>query len=91
MEKRKILIIKHKQNIPYPEARKIIETQYSKSSNASATRGNLEKEQAKKILEMLKKSIELLLKTYNNIWTGKQFPKSWKQATIIPRKKYFIP
>ena len=28
-------------------------------------------------------SLELLLKTYNNIWTGKQFPKSWKQATII--------
>ena len=29
---------------------------------------------------------ELLLKTYN-IWNGKQFPKSWKQATIIPIPK----
>ena len=33
------------------------------------------------------KSLELLLETYNNIWTGKQFPKSWKQATIIPIPK----
>ena len=33
------------------------------------------------------KSIDLLLETYNNIWTGKQFPKSWKQATIIPIPK----
>ena len=33
------------------------------------------------------KSLKLLLKIYNNIWTGKQFPKSWKQATIIPIPK----
>ena len=33
------------------------------------------------------KSLELLLETYNNIWTGKQFPKSWKQAMIIPIPK----
>ena len=33
------------------------------------------------------KSLELLLEIYNNIWTGKQFPKSWKQATIIPIPK----
>ena len=33
------------------------------------------------------KSLELLLEIYNNIWTGKQFPKSWKQATIIPISK----
>ena len=33
------------------------------------------------------KSLELLLKTYNNIWTVKQFPKSWKKATIIPIPK----
>ena len=32
-------------------------------------------------------SLELLLEIYNNIWTGKQFPKSWKQATIIPIPK----
>ena len=33
------------------------------------------------------KSLELLLEIYNNLWTGKQFPKSWKQATIIPIPK----
>ena len=33
------------------------------------------------------KSKELLFKIYNNIWTGKRFPKSWKQATIIPIPK----
>ena len=33
------------------------------------------------------KSLELLLEIYNNIWTGKQFPKSWKQTTIIPIPK----
>ena len=33
------------------------------------------------------KSLELLLKIYNDIWTGKQFLKSWKQATIIPLPK----
>ena len=33
------------------------------------------------------KSLELLLKTYYNIWTGKQFPKSWNQAMIIPIPK----
>ena len=45
--------------------------------------------------QISQKSKELLLKIYNDIWTGKQFPKSWKQATIIPipksEKKYFIP
>ena len=33
------------------------------------------------------KSLELLLEIYKNIWTGKQFPKSWKQATVIPIPK----
>ena len=33
------------------------------------------------------KSLELRLETYNNIWTGKQFSKSWKQAAIIPIPK----
>ena len=33
------------------------------------------------------KPLELLLETYNNIWTEKQFPKFWKQATIIPIPK----
>ena len=47
-KKKKNLIIKHKQNIPYQEARKIMEAQYSKSSYASATKGNLEKKKTSK-------------------------------------------
>ena len=41
---KEILIIKHKQNSPYQEARKIIEVQFSKSSNAAVAKENLEKE-----------------------------------------------
>ena len=43
-----ILIIKHKHNIPYQEARRMIEAKYPKLSYASATQGNLEKEQQAK-------------------------------------------
>ena len=32
------------------------------------------------------KSLELLLKTYDNIWTGKQFTKSWKFPTLNQEK-----
>ena len=41
----------------------------------------------KTAIEKSQKSLELLLETYNNIWTVKQFPKSWNQATIIPTPK----
>ena len=76
--KKEILIIKHKQNIPYQEARKIIEAQYSKSSSASATKENVEKEQAKTTLEML---IQRILTIGHDDWS--KFVKDLR-PTLLP-------
>ena len=39
------------------------------------------------IKQLPPESLHLLLKMYNKIWTNREFPEAWKQATIIPIPK----
>ena len=80
LEKRNCNHQKHKQNTSYQEARKITEAQYPKLSYASATKENLEKEQAKK------KTLEMLIQKILTIGLD-DWPKFVKnlRPTLLPK------
>ena len=61
-----------------------LKTATEKSHNSAVGRDEVHYSFLKQIPKMF---LELLLKIYNDIWTGKQFSKSWKQATVIPIPK----